>query len=122
MMTVLMIVLIVVSNAAGDVYITKGMKQVGEVATLDPRELLAIAKRAVTNGNMLLGIFFLAVSFFSFLSVLSWAEMSFVVTTTASVYVVAILGAKFILKERISALRWVGTLLVCVGVALICMS
>ena len=71
---------------------------------------------------MLLGIFFLAVSFFSFLSVLAWADMSFVVTTTASVYIVAILGAKFILKERISPLRWAGTLLVGAGVALICMS
>lgn len=121
MMTVLMIALIVVSNAAGDIYITKGMKQVGEVATLSPKELLAIAGRAVTNGNMLLGIFCLAVSFFSFLAILTWADMSFVVPATSTVYVVTILGAKFILKERINALRWAGTLLVCAGVALICM-
>lgn len=121
MMTILMIALIVLPNAAGDVYITKGMKQVGEVSTLNPKELLAIAGRALSNMNMLLGIFCLAVSFFSFLAILTWADMSFVVPATSSVYVVAILGAKFILKERINALRWAGTLLVCVGVALICM-
>jgi len=122
MMTVFMIVLIVLSNAAGDVYITKGMKQVGEVSTLNPRELLAIAKRVATNGNMLLGIFCLAVSFFSFLTILTWADMSFVAPATSSVYVVAILGAKFVLMERIDTLRWAGTFLICVGVALICMS
>ena len=63
----------------------------------------------------------LAVSFFSFLAVLSWADLSFVVPATAIVYAVTVLGAKFILREHIDGMRWAGTLLVCLGVALVCL-
>ncbi len=120
MKTILMMLLIVVSNAAGDVFISSGMKQIGEVSTLNPRELLRIALRVLTCRDFILGIGCLSVSFFSFLVVLAWADMSFVVPATSLVYVVSILGARVFLKEQVSALRWAGTLLVCLGVALIC--
>jgi drug/metabolite transporter (DMT)-like permease len=120
MITAIMLVIIVVSNAAGDVFMTKGMKQVGEVSTLRPMALLGIARRVGTNTDFLMGIFSLTVSFFSFLYVLSWADMSFVVPATSLVYVVTLLGAKFFLNEKVDRLRWAGTLLVCLGVAVIC--
>lgn len=121
MVTALMITIIVLSNAAGDVLISRGMKSIGEVSTLSPRKLLTIGLQVITNKDFLLGVFSLAVSFFSFLAVLTWADMSFVVPATSVYYVVSILGAKFILGEQISRLRWAGTVLVCVGVALICL-
>jgi len=68
-----------------------------------------------------MGIACLTVSFFSFLTVLSWADLSFVIPATAIYYVVTVLGAKFLLGERIDRMRWTGTLLVCVGVALVCL-
>jgi bacterial/archaeal transporter family protein len=120
MKTVLMILVIIFSNAAGDVLISSGMKQIGEVSTLSPRELARIAIRVLTCRDFILGIACLSVSFFSFLMILAWAEMSFVVPATSLVYVVSILGARMFLRERVSALRWAGTLLVCLGVALIC--
>lgn len=120
MKTAFVLLAIIFSNAAGDVLISSGMKQIGEVSTLNPRELLRIALRVLTCRDFILGIACLAVSFFSFLAILAWEEMSFVVPATSLVYVVSILGAKLFLKERVSALRWVGTLLVCLGVALIC--
>ncbi|MCE5245109.1 MAG: EamA family transporter [Syntrophobacteraceae bacterium] len=121
MITALMVVVIVLSNAAGDVLITRGMKQVGEVATLRPMELLRIAGHVLVNRNFLLGVLSLTVSFFSFLAILTWADLSFVVPATSIVYVVSILGARFFLKEQINGLRWTGTILVCLGVALVCM-
>ncbi len=120
MKTALTILVIILSNAAGDVLISSGMKQIGEVSTLNPRELLRIAVRVLTCRDFVLGIACLAVSFFSFLLILAWEAMSFVVPATSLVYVVSILGARVFLKERVSALRWAGTLLVCLGVALIC--
>jgi drug/metabolite transporter (DMT)-like permease len=118
-MTLLMILTIVLSSSAGEVFITRGMKQVGEISTLRLRTLLAIATKILTNKNFLAGVFFMAVSFFSFLAVLSWAEMSFIVPATSLGYVVSTIGAKFILQERVNPLRWAGTLLVCVGAALV---
>jgi drug/metabolite transporter (DMT)-like permease len=119
MMTALMIALVVLGGSVGDVLITKGMKQVGEIATLNWRELLRIAGRALTNKWFLFGLFFMAVSFFSFLAVLSWADLSLVLPATSVSFVITTIGAKLILKEKISSVRWAGIVLVCVGVALI---
>jgi transporter family protein len=118
MKTAVMIAMIVLADSAGDVLITKGMKQVGEIATIKPKELLAIARRVLSNKNFLSGIFFMAVTFFSFLTVLSWADLSLVFPSTSLVYVVSALGARFILKETVTVQRWLGIGLVCLGVVL----
>lgn len=113
-----MIAVIVLTDSAGDVLLTKGMKQVGEISTIKLRELLSIARKVLGNKNFLSAIFFLCVTFVSFLTILSWADLSFVFPATSLVYVISTLGAKFILRERVSFQRWAGTLLVCIGVAL----
>ncbi len=118
MKTPILIAMIVLADAAGDVFITKGMKEVGEISTLNPRELLSIARKVLTNKNFLSGLFFLTVTFLSFLAVLSWADLSFVFPATSLVYVVSTLGARFVLKETITFQRWAGILFVCLGVAL----
>ena len=118
MKTVIVIAVIVLADAAGDVLITKGMKQVGEVSTFNLRDLLSMARRVIQNRSFLSGIFFMAVTFFSFLTILSWADLSFVFPATSLVYVVGTLGAKFILRETVTWQRWAGILLVSLGVAL----
>ncbi len=121
MLTALMVLVVVFSNAAGDVFLTRGMKQIGDVSALNRFEILRATKQILGNLNFILGVICLAVSFFSFLTVLSWADLSFVVPATAIVYVVTVLGAKFILREQIDRMRWAGTIFVCLGVALICL-
>jgi drug/metabolite transporter (DMT)-like permease len=118
MKTAIMVTIIVLADSAGDVLLTRGMKQVGEISTIKIGELISIARRVLVNKNFLSAIFFMAVTFFSFLTVLSWADLSFVFPATSLVYVVGTLGAKFVLKETITAQRWAGTMLVCIGVAL----
>ncbi len=66
-----------------------------------------------------LGILCMAVSFFLFLALLSGEDLSFVLPATALAYVMSVLGAMYILKETVSASRWIGTLIICAGVALI---
>ncbi|MDR3566674.1 MAG: bacteriohopanetetrol glucosamine biosynthesis glycosyltransferase HpnI [Syntrophobacteraceae bacterium] len=120
MLTAVMILLVVFSNAAGDVFLTKGMKQVGDVSAIGWTKLFSTIKQIACNLNFVLGVACLAISFFSFLAVLSWANLSFVVPATAIVYVVTVVGAKFFLGETVDRLRWGGTLLICLGVALVC--
>ncbi len=119
MKTALLIAVIVLADAAGDVLLTRGMKQVGEVSSLKPRVLFSMARKVMMNKSFLCGILFFAVTFFSFLTVLSWADLSFVFPATSLVYVVSTLGAKFMLKETVSFQRWTGIVLVCLGVALV---
>ena len=119
MKTAILIALIVFATSAGDVFMARGLKQVGEISTLRPARLLRLGQRVVTNRNFLLGLFSMAVSFGAFLTVLSLTDMSYVVPATSLSFVVSTLGAKLVLKETISSSRWMGTLLVGLGILLI---
>lgn len=118
MKTAIIIAIIVLADSAHDVLLTKGMKQVGEVSTIKPRELLLFARKVVSNKYFLAGFSCTLVYFFSFVAVLSWADLSFVFPATSLVYVTSTLGARFFLGERVSLQRWAGIILVCAGVAL----
>ncbi len=119
MKTAILIAIIVLADSVGDVLLTKGMRQVGEVSTFAPRALLAIARRAIRNHHFLASIVFMVTHFVGFLAVLSWADLSVVFPATTLVYVIGTLAAKFILQETISTHRWAGTMLVCLGVGLV---
>ncbi len=119
MKTAFMIALIVLADSAGDVFLTQGMKQSGPIRTLRPRALLTVGRKVLGNQSFLGGIFFVAVAFFGFLIVLSWADLSLICPAKCLVYVTSTLGAKWFLKEQISLQRWGGILLVCLGVTLI---
>ena len=75
-------------------------------------------RRVLGNVSVLLGIACFAVGFFAFLALLARADLSLLVPATALAYVVAMLGARLMLREEITRLRWAGSLLVCLGVAL----
>jgi uncharacterized membrane protein len=61
----------------------------------------------------------MAVSYFSFLGALRLADLSLVLPATSISFVVTTIGARLFLNEEIRPSRFVGILLVCVGVALI---
>ena len=63
----------------------------------------------------------MTVAFFALLGLLSVENVSFVVPVTALSYVVGGLGGMLFLGERPSRSRWMGILLVCLGVTLVVM-
>ena len=119
MITAMLIGLVVVGGSAGDLLITRGMKQLGEISTLHFGTLVRIAGRALSNRYVLSGVFCMAVSYFSFLGALRLADLSLVLPATSVSFVITTIGARLFLKETISVSRWTGILLVCIGVALI---
>ena len=68
---------------------------------------------------LMVAVFCMAVSFFSFLYLLRIADLSFAVPATAGSFVVETILAKYVLRERVDARRWTGALLVACGVALL---
>jgi drug/metabolite transporter (DMT)-like permease len=120
MRTFLFLAIIVLSGTGADIAWTHGMKQIGAVKNLAPRALLGVLRRALQSGWMWLGTALGFLAFLSLLALLSWARVSFVVPATAANYIVGALGAKVLLKERVSKTRWAGMLLVTTGVALVC--
>jgi len=119
MISALLILLVVLGGSAGDVFVTRGMKEIGEISTINVRELAGIFVRAITNRHFLTGVFFMAISYFSFLGALRLEDLSLVLPATSISFVITTVGARFFLKETISGIRWAGILLVCIGVALL---
>ena len=113
------VLFLILVDSVGNIFLTKGMKQIGDVGDLRPRELVRIARKAITNPMLLLGVLCIAGAFFTFLGLLAGADLSFVLPATSLAYVVSVVGAKYFLKENVTADRWIGTILICVGVALI---
>lgn len=118
----ILLAIIVFGGTGGELAVTRTMKQVGEVHSFSPANLLRVIGRAFCHGWMWLGISLMTISFFALLMLLSWENVSFVVPLTALSYVVGALGGKFLLGERVEPRRWVGVLLVCLGVLLVCVS
>ena len=76
---------IVASSTAGDVLLSRAMRQIGHVGELWRRAGLGtVLKAIVTHPRFLLALFFMATSFFGLLLALSWADVSLVVPATAS--------------------------------------
>jgi drug/metabolite transporter (DMT)-like permease len=122
MRTALCLVIVVLSTTGGEVAVTHAMKKIGEVRSFAVRSLIAFLRRALREGWFWLGIGLLALSFFSLLALLSWEDVSFVIPATAASYVTGGIGARLLLRERLTPLRWAGILLVTLGVALVSLS
>jgi drug/metabolite transporter (DMT)-like permease len=116
---VLMLVFFICCSTGGEIAMTFGMKQVGAPESFRPRALLRFLGNAVRNGWVWLAVPLLGTSFYSLLLLLSWAPFSVVIPASASNYVVGTFGAKYILKEQVSANRWLGVAAVCTGVVLV---
>jgi drug/metabolite transporter (DMT)-like permease len=119
MRNALFVAIVVLSGTSGELCMSHAMKQLGEVHVFTPRAIFSVIGRAFRLGWMWLGFGLMALSFFALLALLSWADVSFAVPATALSYVVGALGAKFFLGEHVNRKRWIGVLLVCVGVALV---
>ena len=91
----------------------------GEVDTLQARQLLRLARRASSNPMIGLGVLCMTIAFFLFITLLSKADLSFILPETALGYPISLLGARYILKEKVTTARLIGTILVCIGVALV---
>jgi drug/metabolite transporter (DMT)-like permease len=114
-----MLGVLIFASTGGEIAITLGMKAIGEPARLRPKELAIFLLRALRNGWFWTGVPLMALSFYALLVLLSWDPISFVIPASALNYVVGTLGAKFILREQVTAARWAGVLMVCAGVALV---
>ena len=114
--------IVVVVGTGGELCISRAMKVVGEVHDFRPSAILRFVLRAMRVGWMWIGIALMTVAFFSLLAMLSIENVSFVVPVTALSYAAGALGAMLFLHERISAQRWLGVLIVCIGVTLVWLS
>ena len=116
--TLALVLVMVVCANVGDLMLKRGMSRIG-VVQLSLPGLRHAFRLTVTNGTIWVGIFFLMGFMVSYMTVLSWADYSYVMPAGAFGYALLTLLAVIFLHEAVSMRRWVGVILVCVGVLLV---
>ncbi len=115
------ILLVVFTSTAGDLFISHAMKRIGDLGELRQRKgVLHVVARVLSSYSFMLGLAFMASSFFSLLLALSWADVSLVGPVSASLPIIAnAFAARIFLRERVDVRRWTAALFVAAGVTLL---
>ena len=113
-----MIGVIVMLATIGDVLLAGAIRQIGDFDVIRSRSGLKGAVLAVLrNARFFSGVLCMALSFFSLLFALSWADVSLVAPASAALtFVTNAFAAKWILKENVDGRRWIAAVCVCTGV------
>jgi uncharacterized membrane protein len=116
--TLAMVCAMVVCANAGDLMLKRAMLQIGAVE-LSAAGLSHAFRLTISNGSLWVGIIFLCGFMVSYMTVLSWADYSYVMPAGAFGYALLTFLAVVFLHEAVSPRRWVGVVLICVGVLLV---
>jgi len=116
--TLVMVFALVICANIGDLTLKRGMTEIGAV-DLSAAGLAHSLWLSITNAKIWIGIVFLLGFMASYMTVLSWADYSYVMPVGAFGYAMLTLLAVVFLHEHVSPRRWVGVMVVCIGVLLV---
>ena len=117
--TSILLVLLVILNSAGNFFFGLGMKRIGALPGWSMAMLHSAFAAIFSSVWIWLGIVSMLLSLGAFMLVLSWADFSYVLPATATMYAVIPLLGHFVLGESVTGLRWVGVALICLGVVFV---
>jgi drug/metabolite transporter (DMT)-like permease len=116
--TLIMVFVMMVCATTGDSLLKRGMSDIGPV-TLTHAGLFQAFRAAMTSTTVWLAILFLIGFMLSNMTVLSWADYSYVMPASAIGYVAVTFVGMTLLGETVSPRRWIGVVLICAGVFLV---
>jgi len=105
----------VVALTLGETALAKGVKQAVPIERSWAAQVVAV----VLNRWVLAGSVLLVVHLGLYLLALRRSDLSFALPLTAASYPLSALLARFYLREDVGTVRWIGTLLITIGVAII---
>jgi drug/metabolite transporter (DMT)-like permease len=122
MKTAIVLVIAVLAQAAGNTYLSKGMKELAASTAHGDQSLLWMGLQVLGSPVICFGTLLLIVFFLLFSAALSWEDLSFVLPATSLGYVLNLAFAHHFLNEAVSPTRWFGTALISLGVLLVAKS
>jgi drug/metabolite transporter (DMT)-like permease len=111
----LVLAVITLTASCGDTFLSRGMKSLGPVSLHHPMELI----HAIFSPWIAAGIVLLIGFFGSYLTALSWADLTYVLPASSLGYVIMAMLARLWLHEHVSATRWAGVVLITAGVGFV---
>jgi len=117
--TVVVMLLAVTAGTIGDLLLASGMKELGDLSTMNLKGILNVSLQALTTPKLIFGTCMLAIFFFLWLAVLSWEDLSVALPMQALNYILVAFLSQYFLHETVTPMRWAGTVLVAIGVMMI---
>jgi drug/metabolite transporter (DMT)-like permease len=112
----ILLLIAVCLSVTGELFFKSGMNQIG---VLSFSNLWSMVPRMATHAKILTGATCFVAGGLFWLSVLSRVNLSWAYPMLSLGYVLVLLFSGLILHEQVSSIRWVGALVICVGVYLI---
>ncbi len=111
----LVLLAVVIFGSCGDVCLGRGMRDFGAVTASNWQLLLG----AIADPWIILGICLLIGFFCTYITALSWADLTYVLPATAISYVFMALLARVFLHENVTLAHWLGIGLITAGVGFV---
>jgi multidrug transporter EmrE-like cation transporter len=116
----LILLLVSVSFAvAGQITLKWAMDRIGRIGSAQLSEAGDTLLRAAREPRLWLGLFLFGVSALFWLVVLSRVDLSIAYPMVGISYILIVLFARVFLNEHVPSLRWVGVVVVAMGIAII---
>lgn len=114
--TALFIAVAVLSNSFGNLLLSMAM---GHMPGFSQTAFAQSLVRLLANPYLIPGVVLSAIYTLTQISLFSWADLSFVVPCISSSYITSTLLGEFVLGEHVQLVRWVGVLLITLGVLMV---
>ena len=118
-MTYVILAIAILAQASGNVFLSKGMKHIDLTNRVMDGDFLVPLLQIVQSPMIWMGTVLMIIFFLLFLTVLSKADLSFVLPVISIEVVVNVAFAGYFLNEPVSTARWIGTMLISIGVILV---
>lgn len=107
--------LFILCDTATQIFLKKGASNLGEIPLDEVSHIFLYVFNMLTNFNIMMGILFVLIAFFSWLAILSKVDLSKAQLMNALVYVTVPLASIFFLGETIQMTQMFGILLISLG-------
>ena len=117
--SVLLIFLSISIAVAGQLLLKIGIDRIGVNGFGSMKALISLFSGIIRSPMVLTGLFLYFISAAIWMVILSKVDLSFAYPFICFTYVMVLVLSKFILKEEVNPLRWVGAFIITAGVVII---
>jgi multidrug transporter EmrE-like cation transporter len=117
--SILLILLSIGIAVGGQILLKIGMNKIGPININSASSIGHLFAGIVKSPTVLVGLFLYAISAVLWLIVISAVDLSFAYPFIGLTYVFILLVSKFVLKEDVNPIRWIGTAIITIGVVVI---
>jgi uncharacterized membrane protein len=117
-----LIVFISLCDTFRELFLKSGVNALNQFNPGNIKEVILFILKLIRTPQVRISLLFGFLSLFIWLFILSKVDLNYAFSLDSMHYVFIALASQFILKEKVRLIRWVGTLLIVLGITLVTLS